>query len=122
MKNAPIYLDFNASTPLDPRVAEVMQDTLRDASGIASAGGVHFCSTQYGVAALGNIATRPGRRGHGLAKAVTARVCRSLLRVVPELGLNVESGNTPAIRCYRSLGFETAGAWPNMRWSLSIAF
>jgi cysteine desulfurase len=33
MKNAPIYLDFNASTPLDPRVAEVMQDMLSDAYG-----------------------------------------------------------------------------------------
>ena len=33
MKNAPIYLDFNASTPLDPRIAEVMQDMLSDAYG-----------------------------------------------------------------------------------------
>jgi len=33
MKNAPIYLDFNASTPLDPQVAEVMQDMLSDAYG-----------------------------------------------------------------------------------------
>ena len=81
---------------------------IRDAAGIASAGGVHFCSTQYGVAALGNIATRVEARGNGLAKAVTARVCRSLLDVVPIVGLNVESGNTPAIRCYEALGFEHA--------------
>ena len=33
MKNAPIYLDFNASTPLDPQVAEVMQDMLSNAYG-----------------------------------------------------------------------------------------
>ena len=84
---------------------------IRDAVGIASAGGVHFCSTQYGVAALGNIATRVDARGNGLAKAVTARVCRSLLEVVPLVGLNVESGNIPAIRCYEALGFQRSASY-----------
>ncbi|MBW2279128.1 MAG: GNAT family N-acetyltransferase [Deltaproteobacteria bacterium] len=84
---------------------------IRDARGISSAGGVHFCSTQYGVAALGNIATRRDARGNGLAKAVTARVCRSLFQVVPLVGLNVESGNTPAVRCYTALGFERCGSY-----------
>jgi len=84
---------------------------IRDGGGIASAGGVHFCSTQYGVAALGNIATRLDARGNGLAKSVTARVCRSLLQVVPLVGLNVESGNTPAIRCYQALGFERCASY-----------
>lgn len=69
--------------------------------------GVHVYSPERGVAALGNIATHPEWRGRGLASAVTAKLCRSLLPTVRTLGLNVVSGNEAAKHCYHKLGFET---------------
>lgn len=78
---------------------------IRDASGLASVGGVHVWSARYGVAAIGNVATRPDARGRGHARRVTARICRSLMPHVPEIGLNVQVGNLPAVRCYERLGF-----------------
>ena len=70
-----------------------------------SSPGVHVFSRRYGVAALGNVATVPERRGRGLARAVCARLCRELAPRVPLVGLNVAVANAPARRCYRALGF-----------------
>lgn len=78
---------------------------VRDARGLQSAGGVHVWSERYGVAAIGNVATRPDARGRGLAGGVTARICRSLMGSAAHIGLNVEVSNQPALRCYARLGF-----------------
>lgn len=78
---------------------------LRERGELVSVAGVHVFSRRYGVAALGNVATVPERRGRGLARAVCARLCRELFAAVPLVGLNVAAANEAARACYRSLGF-----------------
>ena len=57
------------------------------------------------------IATHPDHRGLGYGKAVTARICRSLLQTVDEIGLNVKADNCAAITCYERFGFETVAEY-----------
>lgn len=78
---------------------------IRESGALVAIGGVHVYSASERVAALGNIATAPHRRGSGLATKVTARLCRSLLESVDRVGLNVLADNAAAIRCYERLGF-----------------
>jgi GNAT superfamily N-acetyltransferase len=85
--------------------------------GLVSAAGIHVYSPTYKVATLGNITTHPDFRGRGLGKAVTAKVCLSLLETVEHIGLNVQMDNGEAIRCYRKLGFEVIGSYGE--WMLS---
>lgn len=73
---------------------------------LVSIAGIHVFSEQYQVAALGNITTHPEWRGEGLGMQATAKVCQSLIGPVNIIGLNVKTGNFPAIRCYQKLGFE----------------
>jgi GNAT superfamily N-acetyltransferase len=81
---------------------------LRERGELVCVAGVHVYSERYGVAALGNVATAPARRGRGLARAVCARLARELSARVPLVGLNVATANAPALRCYRALGFREA--------------
>lgn len=46
---------------------------------VVAIAGVHVYSERHRVAALGNVATHPRRRGQGLATAVTAALFRQLL-------------------------------------------
>lgn len=78
---------------------------------LVSIAGIHVYSQQYGVAALGNITTRPDQRGKGLGRAVTARLCKALLPTVSHIGLNVKCDNYSAIALYRNLGFEIIGSY-----------
>lgn len=71
---------------------------------IVAAGGVHVHSKRYGVAAIGNVVTRPDLRRQGLARKVSAAVVLGL-RGIETIGLNVKHDNEPALRCYRRLGF-----------------
>jgi GNAT superfamily N-acetyltransferase len=91
-----------------PRMLETgLYYGVRDDRGLASVAGVHVYSPRYGVAALGNVATRPDARGRGLATAAVARVCQELLRAgVEHVGLNVRADNGAAVACYERLGFE----------------
>jgi ribosomal protein S18 acetylase RimI-like enzyme len=77
---------------------------VREAGRLVCAAGLHVLSRRYGVAAIGNVATRPDRRSRGLARAATARLC-SELAPMRTIALNVASANTAARRCYESLGF-----------------
>ena len=52
-----------------------------------------------------------------MGKAVTAKLCLSLLETVDHIGLNVQMDNGVAIRCYRELGFEVIGS--HGEWMLS---
>lgn len=74
---------------------------------LVSIAGTHVISTAEGVAVVGNVFTHPRYRNRGLAKAVTSAVTEELLRSCPLVVLTVEAGNEPAVRTYRSLGYET---------------
>jgi predicted GNAT family acetyltransferase len=71
------------------------------------------------LAAIGNVFTRPDRRGRGLAKRTTGAVASELLRRgTKTIVLNVAMDNDPAVRAYRALGFmpfcgyyEGVGEW-----------
>lgn len=70
--------------------------------------GTHVLSPAQGVAAVGNVFTRPDMRGHGLGTQVTAAVVGELIADgIQTIVLNVAMDNHPAIRVYRKLGF-----WP----------
>jgi len=87
---------------------------IREAGRLVSVAGVHVVSERTSVAGVGGIATRPDRRGRGLARAVTARLCRALREQVELVGLNVSVSNLPAIRCYESLGFRAVSRYEEM--------
>jgi len=78
---------------------------------LASISGIHVYSPEYKVAGLGNIATLPEFRGKGLGTRVTAALCKTLLKTVEVIGLNVKTDNADAIRCYHKLGFEITGEY-----------
>lgn len=65
--------------------------------------GCHVYSREYGVAAIGAVATHPAFRGRGLAGRVTGALVGAL--GVPTVTLNVHAGNAAAIRVYERLGF-----------------
>lgn len=106
---------YQASYPgnwFDPRMLETGHYYgVRDGAALSSVAGVHVYSPRYGVAALGNITTRPALRSSGLATRATARLCLELLRTVEHIGLNVKSDNRAAIACYEKLGFERIGVY-----------
>jgi ribosomal protein S18 acetylase RimI-like enzyme len=79
---------------------------LQENDALIAVAGIHVYSREYGVAALGNIATHPDYRGQGLAGKVTACLTRELVNEGLTVTLNVAADNEPAIRCYSRLGFE----------------
>jgi ribosomal protein S18 acetylase RimI-like enzyme len=79
-----------------------------DAQGsLVAAGGTHIVHRGEGIAAIGNIYTRPDRRGHGHAKAVTAAIVSALQADgVHTIVLNVDQRNEKAKALYEKLGFK----------------
>ena len=71
---------------------------------VASAG-THVVSRTHGVAAIGALITRPSHRGRGLAARALSALCSRLVGDFGTIGLNVETGNTAALRLYNRLGF-----------------
>ena len=79
---------------------------VRDGGRLLAAGGTHLIAPRAGIAAVGNIFTRPEARGRGLAAAVTSAVVADLVALnVPDIILNVAVDNAPALAIYRRLGF-----------------
>lgn len=79
---------------------------VRTGETLAAAGGTHVIAERYGIAAVGNIYTRPSARGRGYAGALTAAVVRDLLAgPCRDVILNVATANAPARRIYQRLGF-----------------
>ncbi len=106
------YADSYPGNWFDPRMlATGCYIGIRHAGQLVCAAGVHVYSPSYRVAALGNIATEPTRRGQGLAHQATAQLCQSLLATVDTIGLNVKADNAAAIACYRKLGFEVVAEY-----------
>ncbi len=74
---------------------------------LVSVAGIHIISEWAGIAAIGNVFTRPDRRGEGLGTRATAALVQNLLDSGFEsIVLNVSTENEAAIRCYSKLGFE----------------
>jgi ribosomal protein S18 acetylase RimI-like enzyme len=96
----------------DPRMIDTgVYVGIRQGGDLVSVAGVHVLSPEQRVAALGNIATAPDRRGQGLGRRVTAAICRELASRVDVIGLNVRADNAAALRCYRGLGFERVASY-----------
>ncbi len=79
---------------------------IREGDEIISMGGVHVVSEEYDVAVLGNLVTDRDHRGQGLATVVTGKLIEELFEQVSLLALNVGQDNEPAVRLYKSFGFE----------------
>lgn len=102
-----LYAASYPDNAFDPRTLETgLYRGIRQGNELVSVAGIHVYSERYGVAAIGNVVTRPDLRGRGLGTAVCAELCRVLGRTVPHIGLNVKADNTSALRAYRRLGFE----------------
>jgi GNAT superfamily N-acetyltransferase len=73
---------------------------------LAAAAGTHLVVPAEGVAAIGNVYTRPDRRGRGYATRLTSAVAGELLgRGARTVALNVQVDNAAAIGVYERLGF-----------------
>ena len=73
---------------------------------IISFGGTHVLTRTYAAAGIGNIVTRPDKRGGGRAGRVTEALCARLWALgIRHIGLNVAESNRPARRCYERIGF-----------------
>ncbi len=102
-----VHQDSDQTNVFDPSMLEIgPYFGVREGNRIISSAGVHVFSPRYGVAAVANVATHPNRRRRGLAQSTTARLCQELTLNVEHIGLNVAQSNEPAIRAYRSIGFE----------------
>ena len=78
---------------------------VRRGTRLIAAAGTHVISPTYGLAAVGNVYTDRDYRGQGFAKVVTSAVTAELLRLLPEVVLNVRADNPPALAAYRTLGY-----------------
>ncbi|MCB0112454.1 MAG: GNAT family N-acetyltransferase [Caldilineaceae bacterium] len=77
-----------------------------DDGSLVAAGGTHIVHRGEGIAAIGNIYTRPDSRGRGHAKAITAAIVSALQADgVHTIVLNVDQRNEKAQALYQKLGF-----------------
>jgi ribosomal protein S18 acetylase RimI-like enzyme len=107
-------LDLAADHPDRPDAFSAAQLTqgvffgIRDGQALTAIAGTHVYAPDLGVAAVGNVFTRPDLRGQGLGTQVTAAVVAALIETrIQTIVLNVAMDNQPAIAIYRTLGF-----WP----------
>ena len=74
---------------------------------LMAAGGTHIINRSEGVAAIGNVYTRPDCRGRGYASAITAAVVHTLrTEAISTIVLNVDQRNRAARLLYDKLGFQ----------------
>ncbi|MEZ5376756.1 MAG: GNAT family N-acetyltransferase [Acidimicrobiales bacterium] len=77
-----------------------------DGDELIAMAGIHVCSTEMDVAAIGCVLVHPERRGLGLGTVVTAAQVRALHDLgIGSIGLNVKADNTTARGIYERLGF-----------------
>lgn len=72
---------------------------------LISVAGTHVVSPAEGIAVVGNVFTHPRHRGRRLATGATSAATAALLESCPLVVLTVETGNEPAVRAYRRLGY-----------------
>jgi ribosomal protein S18 acetylase RimI-like enzyme len=79
---------------------------------LVAAAGTHLVSRTYGVAAVGNVFTRPEYRNRGYGTQVTSLVVTELRRMgISDIVLNVAQENRTAIGLYERLGFRRTCAF-----------
>ncbi|MDZ4711065.1 MAG: GNAT family N-acetyltransferase [bacterium] len=78
---------------------------------LAGIAGIHVYSGKYKVAVLGNITTDPVHRGRSICTNLTSALCADLFETVDNIGLNVHSENTAAIKSYGMVGFKITGEY-----------
>lgn len=106
-------VELQALYDSDPGAAFFLRHMLADESYVGiriegelvAAAGTHVLSESRGVAAIGAVYTRPGHRGRGLGRAVTAGAIERIADRIEVIGLNVAADNAPARRIYESIGF-----------------
>lgn len=80
---------------------------VREGDDLISVAGTHVLSRQYGLAALGNVFTRPDHRNRGLGTRVSSSVVDKLLAMgIDTIVLNVAKQNHPAVKSYTRIGFQ----------------
>lgn len=91
---------------------------VREGGALVAAGGTHVVAPHHGIAAVGNIYTRPAARGRGYGGAITAAVVADLLAgPCREIILNVAAANVGAGCLYARLGFrEHCRYWEGAGW------
>lgn len=82
---------------------------------LVSIAGFHIFEDAY--AEIGNIGTLPDHQGKGFGKRITSDICRYGLEKTSELYLFIFSENSPALRIYQSLGFQTVGRYSFIQFS-----
>lgn len=104
-----LYADYSASAFTDDQLTTGVFYGVYDPAQpgrLLAAGGTHLVAPRYGIAAVGNLYTRPEARGRGYASAITSAVVADLLAgSCRDVILNVAADNTGARRVYERLGF-----------------
>lgn len=102
-----LYGEASRSYFTPQRLAREIYFGIYDAGRLASAAGTHVRSGDAGIAAVGNVLTRVAYRDRGMATSVTSAVTEAALADHRDVVLNVRQNNTPAIRVYERLGYQT---------------
>ncbi|SCG67754.1 GNAT family N-acetyltransferase [Micromonospora halophytica] len=111
-----LYADAYPGNWFDARMLDTGQYVgIRRDGVLVAVAGVHVWSPTYGVAALGNVTTRPAVRGQGLAGAAVAALCARMRPHVGQIVLNVQADNHRAVRLYERLGFTRAADFGEYR-------
>jgi len=101
-----LYLHYPGNAFNDDQLIHGVFYAIRDGDEIVAAGGTHAMAARYGIAAIGNIFTRPDLRGRGLGQAAVAALTADLLNGAGrDVILNVSAANDVARRIYERLGF-----------------
>lgn len=82
---------------------------------LVSIAGTQLISERHGIAVVANVFTHPSYRNKGYATQCVGTLTGALLASVPDVVLNVDPENTPAVRSYTRLGYteqcRLAEAW-----------
>lgn len=91
---------------------------------LVSVAGTQLFHPSHGIGVVANVLTHPRHRNRGYATQCVSAVTAALLEDVPDVVLNVDPGNTPAVHSYQRLGFtavgevaETWAFWKGRNWA-----